>query len=312
MILEEALPSPPTPITFLDAAQEGKTGWLRYLAGVFLIVFLWLIVGSVPLLLAVAFVSVDADANTAVNLRTGLLAGVDPLWNFVLPMANSAMLFFGVALAATLVHRRRWISLITAAKAIDFRRLGQGFGVWLVLAATSALVEALTHPSRYQWSLDATRLLLFLPLALLLIPIQTSGEELLFRGYLLQAAGGITRRPLILVMLSGFVFMLPHLGNPEVSANVGLLSLFYFAFGAFLALVSIKDGRLELALGVHAANNLFAALIANYEGSALQTPAALHVAVLDPVYNLISTVVSLALFYLVFFGPRRTLRSPVG
>ena len=43
----------------------------------------------------------------------------------------------------------------------------------------------------------------------------------------------------------------------------------YVAVGAGLAWVTLRDRTLELAIGAHAANNLSAALVAGYVGSAI-------------------------------------------
>jgi membrane protease YdiL (CAAX protease family) len=91
----------------------------------------------------------------------------------------------------------------------------------------------------------------------------TSAEELLFRGYLLQALGLRTRRTWLLVGISALVFGAMHMANTEVGAGPALIFTYYVGFGAFLALITLRDNRLELAIGAHAANNLFVALVVN-------------------------------------------------
>lgn len=58
---------------------------------------------------------------------------------------------------------------------------------------------------------------------------------------------------------------------------------------------------MELALGVHAANNLFIALFANYTITALRSPSLFTIQELDPVYGLISLVVGSILFFIIYF-----------
>ena len=55
------------------------------------------------------------------------------------------------------------------------------------------------------------------------------------------------------------------------------------------------------ALGLHAANNLFGALFANYTVTALPSPALFTVQTLDPVYGLISTTIGMIVFYWIVF-----------
>ena len=80
-----------------------------------------------------------------------------------------------------------------------------------------------------------SRFLPFLFLALILIPIQTSAEELFFRGYVLQGIGLHWKNIWVLSTISGLLFGLPHLLNPEASVNYPLLGFYYFAFGFSLA-----------------------------------------------------------------------------
>jgi membrane protease YdiL (CAAX protease family) len=72
-----------------------------------------------------------------------------------------------------------------------------------------------------------------------------------------------------------------------------------------MAYVTLRDGRLELALGLHAANNLFAALFANYSVTVMPTPSIFTVNTLDVVYSVSTAVFGLIVFVLVFSG-----RSP--
>ena len=146
---------------------------------------------------------------------------------------------------------------------------------------------------------DARRFFPFAVVVLLLTPMQTTAEELLFRGYLLQATGHLGRNFWILALVNGFLFMVPHLGNPELAASAILLPLFYLSIGAFFAFITLRDNSAELAIGAHAANNLYSALFANYTNSALQTESIFLVTELDAVYALASFWAMAILFYLV-------------
>lgn len=296
-------------INYLNAAGEGKNEWWRYLIALLLILFFWLILGPIPLVAVIAMALTDDDPATGLG-EFGLV-GIDPLLNFLLLMFSFVTFLAGIVIAVRLIHQRPVRSLVTPAPRINWRRIGQGFAIWVGLAVSIALVEAIFFPARYQLTFNAARFLPFVPLVVLFIPLQTTAEELFFRGYVLQGFGRLTQKWLILAFISGLFFMLPHLANPEVSAGPLLLALFYFSYGAFLAFITLKDNGLELALGAHAGNNLFTALLVNYEGSALPTPAVFTVAELDPLFNLVATLVAMALFYgLVFVFRSAESREP--
>jgi uncharacterized protein len=63
---------------------------------------------------------------------------------------------------------------------------------------------------------------------------------------------------------------------------------------------------MELALGMHAANNLFIILIGNHPNPTLPTQAIWQVSHADPLFILISFVISAAVFYwLLLRRPKR-------
>jgi membrane protease YdiL (CAAX protease family) len=69
-----------------------------------------------------------------------------------------------------------------------------------------------------------------------------------------------------------------------------------------LAVATLRDGRLELAIGLHAVNNVFLALLANYDGSALATESVFTATELDPAYSLAALVAGSCLFYWWIFN----------
>ena len=142
---------------------------------------------------------------------------------------------------------------------------------------------------------------------LLLTPLQVASEELLFRGYLLQGIG--SKLGLLPgAIFSSLLFMLLHGLSPSLLAQttwIGKTSLFfyYFLVGGFLCWLTLKDQALELALGVHAANNIATFLMVTRSSRALLTPALFSVDQQESSFSLICfTAVSMLLFSLGIFG----------
>ena len=288
--------------SFLDQVELGHTEWYRYFFGVVLILFFWLVLGSLFVVVPLLWVMLDGDPATAVDLQTGMMTGINPMINYVALNLSFGMMIVGVFVAVRFVHGRPFRSIITPAKTFEWRRMWQGFGVWLLLVTVASLVEYLLHPEIYTVVFDARRFLPFALVVLLLTPMQTTAEELLFRGYLLQATGHWGRNFLVLSLVNGILFMLPHLGNPELAASAILLPLFYLSFGAIFTYITLRDNSAALAIGAHAANNLYSALFANYTGSALQTESIFLVTELDAVYAVVSFWAMAAAFYLMLLS----------
>lgn len=276
---------------YLALADAGRNGWWRYLLGIIFIAAAWMIGGGYAYALVLHFVPLGRVTE------------------FVAINVSILTLLAGVVLVVIVLHRRSWRTLVTPRPELDWRRIAEGAAVWVALAAACAAIEHLVYPGRYAWTLDVQRWLPFVVTALLLTPLQCAAEELVFRGYLVQALGRLLRQPVALAVLSAVIFTLPHLYNPEVAAyGLAIMAANYFVMGLFLASVTLRDGRLELAIGAHAGNNLLLALFINYADSAFETESVLTADALDPLYSLVTLALSALLFHWWVF--RRPAAQP--
>jgi CAAX protease family protein len=298
----EALPA----LSYVDAARLGRHTPGRYAAGTVVILAAWLILGSLAtaiLLLIFAFRIVGSTEELVQLLENPQSLGYIPY--FLVISVSFLPFLFGIWLAVRFIHQRSFRTVITGKPAIDWRRIATGFAIWFGLSVLGNLVEYLIYPETYRLQFDLAAFLPFALLALILTPIQTSSEELFFRGYLVQAGSLISRSPIFLAIWSGVLFSLPHLLNPEVASSALLVMSTYFVLGAFLAWVSFKDGTIELALGAHAANNIYAGLVVTFPDSALPTPALFFTTHFDPLFTLINVLIACLIFYWIAFAIRK-------
>jgi uncharacterized protein len=190
---------------------------------------------------------------------------------------------------------------------IRWRRVFAGFLVWWGMNCLLAGIEYLLDPKNFVLSFTQNWFFC-LPLALVLTPLQTSFEELLFRGYLLQGIVLVLRNRVALVIINGILFMLPHLANPELQRG-GIIAIYYFMFGAALAALTIRDNGLELPLGIHAANNLMV-LFFNAKDSVLPFPSIWQVQTPNPpIADIVLITLEFAIAYYIFFGRLKTSKS---
>jgi membrane protease YdiL (CAAX protease family) len=290
---------------FLAAARQGRNEWWRYALTLGGVLLASQVLGALPLATGMVVVTLDGNPATGIDLSTGALQGVPPAVGLALLLIPFVAGLLALVAGVAAFHRRPPLTLVAAGRPRWGRALRAGL-LWLGLAALMAGVEAVVFPGRYALTPDLRRWLPFALAALIFIPLQTSAEELFFRSYLLQGLGLRLRSPLVLSVLSGLAFALPHFANPEVAASFALVMSFFFIFGFALALITLRTEGAEVALGVHAANNLFTALIANFKGSAIETPALFTASGFDPGYNLVASVLALLVLGLVFgVRPRR-------
>ncbi len=276
---------------FLDIVNQGKTRWSVYFISIFVILGIWLL-GSVIFMFLV--------------LGQDILKGIQPLddtpsvaYLFAIKL-SFIPLIIGIWCGVCCLHRRPFLTLVTPYSSFRKHRFWQGFKWQIILMILAIIIEELIFPGTYIYSLDPSQFYKFVIIILLLTPLQACSEELLFRGYFLQAVGHLVRQPFVLILINGLAFMIPHLSNPE-SAHGVIAWLSYFAWGVFLTLITLKDNGAELAIGIHIANNMFTGIFVNYKGSALPTNSVFMAEELRVWYGLISYIFVAVVLYWIFF-----------
>jgi membrane protease YdiL (CAAX protease family) len=288
--------------SYLDNAKQGHSSGWRYMAGIMLILFCWLIIGGIAtavLLIIFGMLKGISVFDLPQLITDPSLLGYIPY--YLVLMVGFIFFYFGIWISVRLIHGRSLLSVVTGGKSVNWRRIGLGFGIWLGLLVVGTLAEYLIWPDTFTVTFNPSVFLPFAILAILITPIQTTCEELFFRGYLVQAGSLINRNWIFLSIWSGVLFALPHIANPEVATNFSIVLMTFFVLGAFLAWISLKDGTIELAIGVHAANNLAAGLLVTFPESVLPTPAILTTTQFEPIFSLITEIVMCALLYLLVF-----------
>jgi len=277
---------------YLAQAQNGKNRWWRYLLGILAVLILWQ-VGAGILIIPVL-----------IQNQGDLPEKPTPV-SFALLLLGFGYLLLGTWAVNRVLHGRSVLSLTTALDRVNWKRIFFAAAIWMVAMSLVAVVEAVLYPGRYVLNSNPAAVLPYFLLGLVLIPIQTSAEEYFFRGYLLQASSLLFGNPFVLALVNGILFALPHLFNPEVGVmGVGLSVAFYAAMGFFLTLLTLRSQGLELALGIHAANNFFTAVFANYVTTALPSESLFVIQTLDALYGFVAFVVAAGVVYGVFSLPR--------
>ncbi len=271
---------------FLAQAQQGRNEIWRYI-----LTILAVIAVSFGMQLFIAIIALLAE-------RTLDLTKLSPLALFLVTMASFPFALLTLAGGLLLLHKRPLISLLNPSGRIEWRKIIFSGALWFVLSGISDLILALISPDNYRFTFDFSKFLPYLALGLILIPIQTSTEEFIFRGYLTQWMGRYSKRLWLPLVAPSIVFMLLHSLNPEVGAYGILMTMpVYLGIGLLLGWLTLRSESLELALGLHAANNLYAALIVTFPNSALPSPALFSIGTYQPGAALIVFVV-VSLLYL--------------
>ena len=236
---------PGHPVVYHQLLRGPRWRWWRplvslaVLVGLLVVLFLVIFPGYAGLdaLLPDPWVgSLDDDVSPiTMNATDLLLAGLIPV----------------SALAVAIAHKVRpgWVASVRGG--VRWRWLGRCSlvvaPVWVVYLGLGFFVDP-TEPERPDhW-------VLLLVMALVVTPFQAAGEELLFRGWLVQNLGAYFARPVaglvVTTVVSAALFGLAH-GSPDPWV---LLSIATLAVAACLA--NWCTGGLEAGIAMHAVNNV--------------------------------------------------------
>ena len=279
---------------FLKQDTLNANPFWKYLLGSF-IVIIFSIIGQLPLSLFITAEAIsEAGGDPMIALRN-----LDKNLQLFLILIPFVFGFLGLYLVIKKLHNRNFISITTYRSNVDWRRIIHSFILWGSITIIFISADFFINSEDYQINFKFDKFFILLIIGFILIPIQTSLEELLFRGYLFQGFSLYFKRPWIGLFLTSFIFGCLHIFNPEVQKlGLGIL-IYYIGTGLFLGIITLMDEGIELALGFHAANNLITALLVTSSWTAFQTESIL-IDISDP--SLVGeTIISMLILYPLFY-----------
>jgi len=231
--------------------------WWRPLVGILLVGLSMFLLGPV-MLLPVLGVAVALDHQGTFGDAFEAALTMDTVtWQGLLYL-NLALAFLVPAtwFVVRVLHglAPRW--LMSVRPGIRWRFFWACLGLAVVAILASVIVSAFLPTDPNDLGAPANdwtgRMTAIAVVVLVTTPLQAMGEEYLFRGYLMQAFGALTRQPWVAVVLTSVLFALAH-GVQNVP-----LFLDRFTFGLMAGYVVLRTGGLEAGIALHIWNNLIA------------------------------------------------------
>jgi len=277
---------------FFESALKGKTHFWRYLV-LFVGAFLASnTIGAIPLLIVMGIALAKDPAlleNAGSNIADLSVYGIHPNVGLLLMIFPFIIGLLTVFLLIKPLNNRSFTSIINGTGAIRWRRFFTSFGIWAIIMAVYLFVSLKLDPDNFTLNNTSVSLLVLALISILLLPFQTTFEEVLFRGYLMQGIGAWTRSKWIPLLVTSLLFALMHSFNPEIK-EFGFMLMIpqYIIFALVFGLITVLDDGIELAMGAHAANNVFLSIFLTQKASALQTTALYEQQQVYPVSDMIS------------------------
>ena len=253
----------------LVAPARSSSEPVRLMAGLSLTLLLFFLFTYVFSFVLGAFVAPPAREgfNETLEVGTTPVSVLINLYLFIL-------IVVALGIAVRQVHARSLASLVgpIPRAMAQFRRvclylLGLHLAISVLVPSPPGLVPQL-HLAPVIW-------LAYLPLALPAVLIQSSAEELVFRGYLQSQLAAYFKKPLIWLLVPSVLFGLLHHDSLMQGDNAWLVVGWAVAFGVAAADLTARSGTLGPAIALHFMNNVVAILLAapqdNFDGLALFT-----------------------------------------
>jgi membrane protease YdiL (CAAX protease family) len=259
----------PTPFERYRQSPNQKTTLPRLIVGAAVIALFWLAVTG-----AVMFAGVFGYDELAALFGLGTLTFeqggaterflASPV-GVVAALATFAGIWLGVWVAMRAIHGERLGRLFGNSGRISLSGFAKGLIAVLVTSVLTEIGFYLLVPEIGRGQISLSSWLVFLVPMLFLAFVQTSSEELLFRGYLMRGLAYRFRSPLVWALLPALVFTALHWNaNSVLVMNIGVL-ISIGAFAALLVVLVYATGNLGAAMGAHLGNNLVGFLLVSHE-----------------------------------------------
>jgi len=260
---------------FLTVPFTGKNSFWRYFTGVIVPFLAANFIGALPLVAVIVARSLDGEAIPQKGTLPDFEAmGINLNVGFVLNVIPFLVGLLALILLVKPLHNRTFGTVVNGGRQIRWGRMMFAALAWIAVSALYMLYALKSDPGNFRINNTSNSLIILAVLALMLIPFQAAFEEVLFRGYLMQGFAVLARNRWIPVLATSILFGLMHGLNPEV-VQYGFLTMMpqYIFFGLVFAVLTMFDDGIELAIGAHAANNIFLSVLVTHDDMALQTPA---------------------------------------
>ncbi|RFN57657.1 CPBP family intramembrane glutamic endopeptidase [Marixanthomonas ophiurae] len=272
----------------------------RYVVGA-IVIFLVSQLGAIPFALIAAFKLMEEGGDlTDLDNPATLMTVLDSNLTLFLMLLSFVFGLIAVVLVVKYLHKQPLVAATTSRKKVDWGRIWFGF---LLIAITTIVLTGIdyySNPDDYILQFEAVPFIILAVIAILMIPLQTSFEEYLFRGYLMQGIGVMAKNKWLPLIVTSVIFGGLHFFNPEVDKIGNIIMVYYIGTGFFLGIMTLMDEGMELALGFHAGNNLIAALLVTADWTVFQTNSILK-DVSDPTAGF-DILVPVLVMYPVFLG----------
>jgi membrane protease YdiL (CAAX protease family) len=259
-----------TSVTIENAAFERyrrspneKTTLLRLLFGTAIVIAFWM-AATVVVLFAGTYVYIVwrlPGPSTGQYMQDFLASPI----GILSALTSFAGIWIGLWVAMRFVHGEPLSALFGTTHRVAGGDFLKGLVAVLITSLFSELLLYWLQPEIARGPIAWSSWLLFLVPIVLLAFLQTSSEEMLFRGYLLRGLAYRFRNPLVWAVLPGLLFTSLHWNSASTLAINACVMVSIGTFALLLTLLVYVTGNLGAGFGAHLGNNLTGFLLISHQ-----------------------------------------------
>ena len=224
--------------------------------------------GELTLLILSGFAFWQADWQFG-NFQVGwnqvslLISNPDTPEAMITVLTTFLGMFTAIFLAVSIIHSRGLRTLVGRGPVV--RNFLLAVGILAILLSIGTIFTYGSH--ELLPNLPFPEWIMWLPVALPLLLLQVSSEELVFRGYLQQELAARFQSRWVWFFLPSLAFGCLHFDPSVFGSNAWLVVVVTGMFGLFAADITARTGNLGAAIGLHFMNNFFAMFVSSLEGT---------------------------------------------
>ncbi|MDR0911179.1 MAG: CPBP family intramembrane metalloprotease [Methanobrevibacter sp.] len=254
--------------SFLDNVYQGKNNLWRYVLTIILVIFFQFFFPQIfEIILDVIFI-------LAFHVPKAMLANENSLFSQINLYLLSIPLLIILFVCVKYIHKRDVISVFNASKPLsnkssilnwfkqfNWLNLLKGMGMFGSLFVVMNTILYLLYPNSFIIGIDLQTLCIYFIPLLILIFIQATSEEVLFRSYLSQGLSLKIKQPIIIILITSLIFGIGHSLNATGLIPVLVYIAMTFITGIILSVAMLVTEGIEFSIGIHLINNFLLSLI---------------------------------------------------
>lgn len=232
-----------------------RTTFFRMVCGIVITLLFWL-AATMAVIFAGSYAFLHSQSPESVPSGDDVGAFLGSAAGIFASLLSFAGIWLGLWFVMRLLHKENLSRLFGVSTRISRSGAAKGFAAVVLVSLVTEFAYLLVMPDIRRGQISVSMwLLLVLPLTLSAF-VQTSAEELLFRGYLQRGLACRFRSPIVWAVLPSAVFTALH-WSPQspLAMNIGIM-ISIGVFSALLVLLVYATGNLGAAIGAHLGNNL--------------------------------------------------------